>query len=82
MPGGDHVLVQSRAGVLLGDGLAEGDDSPAGAEVVVEGHPLHAGAALDEREDVRYRAATPLVDRLVVVADDTQVGSELGKPSH
>ena len=40
-----------------------------------------AGVAVGERDDVRDLAAAPLVDRLVVVADDAQVRAELRQPA-
>ena len=39
-------------------------------------HLPDAGVAVGERDDVRDLAAAPLVDRLVVVADDAQVRAE------
>ena len=49
----------------------------AGAEVLSEGDLPDAVVAVLKCDDVRDLAPTPLVDRLVVVADDTQVGAEL-----
>ena len=75
--GRDHRLRQPLAGGdALGDRAAELDHALARPEVVVERDLPDAGVALRERDDVRDLAAAPLVDRLVVVADDAQVRAE------
>ena len=65
----------------LGDGAADLDDALARAEVVGEGHLSDAVVAVGERDDVGDLAAAPLVDRLVVVADDAEVRAELREPA-
>ena len=80
--GAHHRLRQAMAGGdALGDRPAEFDDALARAEVVVERDLPDAVVAVRERDDVRDLAAAPLVDRLVVVADDAQVRAELRQPA-
>ena len=75
---GDHRLLQSLAGgYALGDGSAELDHALARPKVVVQDDLLDAGIAARERDDVRDLAAAPLVDRLIVVADDAEVRAKL-----
>ena len=82
MAGGGHGLREPLAARdPFGDGAANLDDTPAGPEVVIEGDLLDVGVAIGERDDVRYLAAAPLVDRLVVVPDDAQVRTELDEPA-
>ena len=64
-------------GDALGDRAPDFDDALARAEVVVERDLPDAGVPVRERDDVRDLAAAPLVDRLVVVADDAEVRAEL-----
>ena len=68
-------------GDALGDRPAELDDALARAEVVGEGDLPDAVVAVVEGDDVGDLAAAPLVDRLVVVADDAEVRAELHEPS-
>ena len=68
------------SGDPLGDRPAEFDDALAGAEVVGESDLPNARVAIRERDDVGDLTAAPLVDGLVVVADDTQVRAEMDEP--
>ena len=61
----------------LGDRAPDLDDALARAEVLGERDLPDAGVAVAEGDDVGDLAAAPLVDRLVVVADDAQVRAEL-----
>src|SRR5579859_1636450 len=76
VPGRDHVLPEPVRVVLLGDGPPERHDPLRRTEVVVKRDTANPGLALDETEYVRDRAAAPLVDRLVVVTDHTEVRTE------
>ena len=60
--------------------LPDLDDALARAEVVVERDLADAVIAVGEGDDVGDLAAAPLVDRLVVVADDAEVRAELRQP--
>ena len=77
-PAAHHRLRQPLAGGdPLGDRSPDLDDALARAEVLVERDLLDAGVPVGERDDVRDLAAAPLVDRLIVVADDAEVRAEL-----
>src|SRR4051794_35523314 len=49
-------------------------------KVLRERHLMDAVVPVGERDDVRHFAASPLIDRLVVVADHAEVRAELRKP--
>ena len=68
---------RSPAGMRSAIERPELDDALARAEVVVEVDLADTGVPVGERDDVRDLAAAPLVDRLVVVADDAEVRAEL-----
>ena len=65
----------------LGDRAPDFDDTLARAEVLRERDLADAGVAVLKGDDVGDFAPAPLVDRLVVVADDTQVRAELREPA-
>ena len=72
---------RSPAGIRSATDLPDLDHALARAEVLGERHLADAGVPVGERDDVRDLAAAPLVDRLVVVADDAQVRAELRQPA-
>jgi hypothetical protein len=74
-----HLLVQparNRRSELVG-GV---DDLRPAASVGGEAELLHALVALFERDDVGHRRPAPLVNRLVVVANHTHLGSASSQP--
>jgi len=74
-PSGGHLLGEAVA-VLRDEVAREGDDAARGAEVLLEADGADVGVALGEGEDVADGGAVPLVDALVVVADDAEPGPE------
>jgi len=81
VPGPHHRLRQSIPG---GDPLRnrspDFDHALARAEVLSERHLVDVVVPVGERDDVRDLAAAPLVDRLIVVADDAEVRAKLRQP--
>ena len=73
------ATVRQRAGQSQGARrpVFDLDDAFARAEVPGEGYLPDADVAVLEGNDVRDVASPPLVDRLVVVADNTEVRAEL-----
>src|SRR5829696_987444 len=80
MAGGLHAFAEPDV-VQLGDGLAEPHDAGAGTKIVGQGDAVDAVVPLGEGEDVGDLAAAPLVDRLVVVTNDAEVGAEAAERS-
>lgn len=74
--GGFHALGEAL-GVALDDLAGGFDDADAAAEVFVELDLLDVWVTLGEGDDVFDFAAAPLVDGLVVVADDAEGGAEV-----
>ena len=68
------------AGIRSAIDLPDLDHALARAEVLGERHLVDAVVPVGERDDVRDLAAAPLVDRLIVVADDAEVRAELRQP--
>src|SRR5690606_18098968 len=82
MARGGHRLAETLAGRdLLDDVASEIDDGGTGAEVLIQGDAVDVGVAALDREDVLDGTATPLIDRLVVVADHAQVRAVAGEPA-
>ncbi len=79
--GGDHVLRQALA-VLRDEVPRELDHRAARSEVLLEPDRADPGIPPREVEDVGDVGAVPLVDRLVVVADDAEPRPEARERAH
>ena len=53
------------------------DNSFTASEILLKTNGFHRSITFLERNDVRDISAPPLVDRLIIVADDADVGADL-----
>ena len=77
-PTGNQNLVVAF-GVEGDQAIGHGQDFAGAAVVVFQTHNLGLGPVVLEAENVRHVGATPRIDRLVIVADNTQIAVTQGQ---
>ena len=77
----DHRFFQPLC-VLPNEVSRRLDDPPAAAEVLLKTDFLDVAVAFAECQDVAHVATTPLVDRLVIITNDADVGAQLSEETN